>query len=185
MSSKKNLLRWGLPFLIFLLIIFFSWYGLHRDPRSIPSPLLNKFVPKFQAKTLQNPHELITEKNFIGHVTILNVFATWCIACHAEHSIWIEAWHDLQRTKIFGLNYKDEREKSQQWLKQYGNPYEKIIDDPNGIIGINFGVYGTPETFIIDSQGIIRFKYIGPVSPTIWNTILLPEVKKWEKITTS
>jgi len=179
MLSNNRMLLWLLPFLIFVIIAYFSWLGLHNDVRLLPSPLINHSMPTFQAQSLLKPKELISEKNFLGKVTVLNVFATWCIACHAEHTVWLEAREDLPNVQLFGLNYKDQNAKTQKWLKQYGNPYEKILVDTAGSIGINLGVYGTPETFIIDRHGIIRYKYVGAVSPTVWKTILLPEVKKW------
>lgn len=179
--KKTHLLTLIIPLIIFLVIAIFLWSGLHHNPRIIPSPLLNKPTPTFRAVSLQNPHQMITEQNFQGHVTILNVFATWCVSCQAEHSVLLEGRRDLQNTQIIGLNYKDQREKALGWLQQYGNPYDQVIDDAQGDIGIDFGVYGTPETFIMDRQGIIRYKFIGAVSPADWQQIILPEVKKWQK----
>lgn len=180
--TKKRFFMMVLPLAIFIGILFFLWKGLYHDPRVIPSPLLNKLIPAFSAPTLQNPQRLITERDFAGRVTILNVFASWCVACEAEHSVWIEGRQELQpQTQIIGLNYKDERQKALAWLDHYGNPYNQVIYDPQGIIGIDFGVYGTPETFIIDKQGIIRYKFIGAVSPADWKQTILPEIRKWEK----
>ena len=170
-----------LPLVIFIGIAVFLWSGLHHNPRVIPSPLLNKSAPVFHAPSLQNSQQMLSEQNFQGHVTILNVFATWCISCQAEHSVWMEARRDLQNTQIIGLNYKDQREKALTWLTQSGDPYDQVIADPHGDVGIDFGVYGTPETFIIDRHGIIRYKFIGAVSPTDWRQTILPEVNKWQK----
>lgn len=179
MITTRRFLNLLLPLVIFLTILIFLWVGLYRNPRIIPSPLLNKPIPEFQAKTIPETARLLTNQNFIGKVTILNVFATWCTACQAEHSVWIESRHDLKNAQIIGLSYKDSSFKVMNWLKQYGNPYDQIIDDPQGQIGINLGVYGTPETFIIDRQGIIRYKFIGAVSSADWETTLLPEVQKY------
>lgn len=181
MASNKKFWFLLTPILIFIVIGYFLWVGLYTNPRAIPSPLQNKPAPAFNGQSLQNPQQIMTAAVFQGHVTILNVFATWCVACRAEHSVWIEARHDLQQTKIIGLNLKDQRDKVLEWLNRYGNPYDQIIFDPSGDIAINFGVYGTPETFIIDKHGIIRYKFIGAVSPTDWEKTLFPEIKKWQK----
>ena len=179
--KKRHFFAVILPLMIFMGITIFLWSGLHHNPRIIPSPLLNKPAPNFRAPSLQNPDQVLSEQNFQGEVTILNVFATWCVSCQAEHSVWIEARRDLHNTRIIGLNYKDQRQKALAWLTTYGNPYDQIIDDPQGNIGINFGVYGTPETFIIDPHGIIRYKFIGAVTSADWQQTLLPEVNKWQR----
>lgn len=165
-----------------MVVVLVLWAGLHRDAREIPSPLLGKPAPIFSAPDLKQPKQLLTEENFKGHVTILNLFAAECVACQAEHSVWIEARHDLGDTKMMGLNYKGERQKTLAWLNQYGDPYDQIIDDPQGNIGINWGVYGTPETLIIDKQGIVRYKFVGAVSPSDWKENLLPKIKQWESM---
>lgn len=177
---SKRFWAWALPLAIFVGILFFLWMGLQRDPRMIPSPLHNKPAPAFQATSLWDAGKIITERDFQGHVTVLNVFASWCVACSAEHTVWMEARHDVQNTGVqfIGLNYKDDREKALQWLKQYGDPYDQVVSDSSGNIGIDYGVYGTPETFIIDKKGIIRYKFIGAVSPGDWRKILLPEIEK-------
>lgn len=172
---------WALPLIIFMGVAGLLWKGLYQDPRAIPSPLINKPVPEFQAPNLINPKLTFSSKDFKGKVTLLNVFASWCIACSAEHSVWMEARQDLGQAQIVGLNYKDPADKALAWLKQYGNPYQNVIADPQGNIAINFGVYGTPETFLIDKQGIIRYKFIGAVSPKDWQEVLLPQVKKWNR----
>ncbi len=168
------------PLIIFGVVAFFLWMGLHRNPRILPSPLINKPIPTFSAESLRDAKQLLTEKDFKGKVTIVNVFATWCIACHSEHPLWMEVKRDLPEVQFIGLNYKDDRVAVKRWLAEYGDPYDQIIFDPHGETGINFGVYGTPETFIVDKQGVVRYKQIGAVSPTIWNKQLLPEVKKWQ-----
>lgn len=171
---------WALPLIIFIGMFVLLWKGLYQDPRAIPSPLINKVVPEFHAASLLNPEQTLTPPIFKGKVTLLNVFASWCIACAAEHSVWIEAKQDLGQAQIVGLNYKDQPAKALAWLKEYGNPYQNVIADPQGDIAINFGVYGTPETFLIDKQGVIRYKFIGAVSPKDWRQVLLPQIKKWE-----
>lgn len=179
MGNKTAFIRTSVPLIIFIIIAVFLQRGLYRDPHRIPSPLIGKPVPEFRAATLKNPNEQITNKILKGQVSLLNVFATWCISCRAEHPILIDIRHSHQ-VVIYGLNYKDNRQAALKWLQQYGNPYNKIIYDPAGQIGINFGVYGTPETFIIDKKGIIRYKYIGPIAPTEWHDELLPEISRLE-----
>ena len=166
-----------LPLFIFILIALFLWQGLKRNPHKIPSPFIGKPVPKFKASTLSNPEQQISNRDLKGHVSLLNVFATWCLSCRAEHPVLMDI-KDSHRVNIYGLNYKDNRGAAIKWLAKYGNPYTKVIFDPKGTIGINLGVYGTPETFVIDQKGIIRYKYIGPISPNEWHDKILPEVKK-------
>jgi len=180
MQKSRPLFTLVLPLVIFIVIAAFLWVGLYRDPRVIPSPMIGKPAPAFRAPDLENQRQWLTERDFQGQVTILNVFATWCIACQAENGVLVEGRRDLQQAQIIGLNYKDDRQKALAWLQHYGNPYHRIIDNPQGDIGVNFGVYGTPETFIIDKHGIIRYKFIGAVSPADWDNTLLPEIRKWE-----
>lgn len=178
MRNDRKFWLWLLPFIVFIILGYFLWIGLYHDPRYIPSPLENKLAPAFQAPNILPPHQVITEADFKGQVTILNVFATWCTACQLEHSLWIEARHDVPQVQIIGLDLKDNKEKVLQWLDRYGNPYDKVIDDPRGDIAINFGVYGTPETFIIDKEGIIRYKLVGAVNRDQWEKTLLPLIKR-------
>ncbi len=166
-----------LPLIIFIAIAVFLWVGLHHNPREIPSPLLNRPAPVFQASSLRPPQESLSEKIFHHRVTILNVFATWCVACQAEHSVLMEGRQNLQGAQLIGLDYKDDRPKALTWLHRFGDPYDQVIDDPQGNIAINFGVYGTPETFIIDQQGIIRYKFIGAISPADWKQTVLPKIQ--------
>jgi len=166
--------------ILFIGLAIILWKGLSRNPHRIPSPFINKAVPIFTGSTLESDNKLVSNKLFRGHVSLLNVFATWCVSCRAEHPILMDI-HDWHRVNIYGLNYRDNRAKAKAWLAKYGNPYTKIIFDPQGSIGINFGVYGTPETFLIDRHGIIRYKDIGPISPTEWQETLKPEIIRLEK----
>jgi cytochrome c biogenesis protein CcmG, thiol:disulfide interchange protein DsbE len=180
MLNSKAIWSLLLPLGIFVAIVIFLWVGLQRNPREIPSPLINKPAPEFRTPDLFAPQQQFTQQLFLGHVTLLNVFASWCEACQTEHAEWFEARRDLSKnTLIIGLNYKDDRSKALQWLTQYGNPYDYVIDDAQGQLGIDFGVYGTPETFVIDKHGIIRYKILGAVSPALWTQTLLPIVQKW------
>ncbi len=176
---KLSLLRYLIPLLLFLALVGFLWKGLHHDPHQLPSALINKPVPAFSYPSLLHTGETITVKQFLGHVSLLNVWATWCIACHAEHSVLM----DIANSKavvIYGLNYKDDPNAARQWLHDNGNPYQAVILDDKGTLAIDLGVYGSPETFLIDAQGIIRYKYIGAISPDAWKDKILPEVQKWQ-----
>jgi cytochrome c biogenesis protein CcmG, thiol:disulfide interchange protein DsbE len=163
-------------FLVFSGLMFFLWRGLQRDPHQLPSALINKPVPEFAYPDLLKPEQKITNKIFLGHVSLLNVWATWCITCHAEHPVLMDMALSNE-VKLYGLNYKDDLSAAIDWLRQYGNPYSAIIFDNKGTLAIDFGVYGTPETFVIDAKGIIRDKYIGAISPEVWRDKIEPEVK--------
>lgn len=177
MSRFLRISRYLIPLILFAVIVLFFWRGLHTDPHIVPSVLIGKQVPNFNYPSLSNSSQSINEKQFLGHISLLNVWATWCITCHAEHPILM----DIAQTSgisIYGLDYKDQRQAALTWLKKYGNPYKDVIYDDKGTLAINLGVYGTPETFVIDSKGIIRYKYIGAISPDVWQDTLLPEIKK-------
>ncbi len=180
MSNFAKALRVALPLLIFIIIVVFLWRGLSRNPHRVPSPFINRALPKFNAETLKHPNKVITNQDLKGHVSLLNVFATWCLSCRAEHPVLMEI-HNSHLVKIYGLNYKDQRQLAESWLIKFGNPYSEVIYDPKGTVGINLGVYGTPETFIIDAKGIIRYKYIGPISPEEWRDTIKPEVEKLKR----
>ncbi len=171
-------MRYLIPLIIFLIITGFLWKGLQHDPHQLPSALINKPVAVFSYPSLLDAKKTLTQKQFLGHVSLLNVWATWCVSCHAEHLVLM----DIARSKkvlIYGLNYKDDSNSARRWLKKYGNPYEAVISDEKGTLAIDFGVYGTPETFLIDGEGIIRYKYIGPVSLEVWQEKIAPEVERW------
>ena len=180
MTTIIKSLRYVIPLILFLVIAFFLLKGLKEDPNKLPSALIGKAIPAFNQQTVLNENVRITNKALIGHVSLLNVWATWCLACKAEHSVLMDMAKS-QKVTIYGLDYKDTREDAKHWLSKRGNPYQKSIFDPAGTLAINFGVYGTPETFIIDKQGIIRYKYIGPISPETWQETILPLVELLEK----
>jgi len=172
-----HVIRHGLPLLIFILVIGFLWRGLGLKPDRIPSPLINHPAPTFSLPTLSDINILTSNKDLFGHVTLVNVWATWCYACALEHDFLMEL-KDNSDFVIYGLNYKDDRIAAQKWLETNGNPYQIIATDINGNVGIDWGVYGTPETFILDKKGIIRYKHIGQLTPEIWETTLRPMIDK-------
>lgn len=173
------------PLILFLMIAIFLWLGLQQDPRKLPSPLIGKTMPQFNLPEMSDAQQQLTAQIFQGKVTLLNIWATWCYACRAEHLVLTDIAHELQtlngpRKKIalYGLNYKDQRPAALNWLKQLGNPYQKIIFDSAGSLAMDLGVYGTPETFLIDQQGVIRYKHVGPINAEIWRKEILPEIEK-------
>ena len=172
--------RYLLPLLVFVLLAGFLAVGLKRDPREVPSPLIDKPAPAFSLPQLDAPDQQVSPKDLLGQVWLLNVWASWCVACRQEHPLLVDVSKSGQ-VKLFGLNYKDKRDDALGWLQQFGNPYLKSMSDTEGLVGIDYGVYGVPETFVIDKQGVIRYKQIGPVTPEALRDTLLPLVAKLEK----
>jgi len=169
--------KFAIPLVIFVALGVLLWMGLSLDPRKIPSPLVGKPLPAFSLAALHEPSKTITPDSLRGRVYLLNVWASWCVACRQEHPVL----NELARRKavpIVGLNYKDQRNDAITWLQNLGNPYELSIVDLDGRIGIELGVYGVPETFVIDKEGIIRYKHIGPISEEAWHSKLEPLIKQ-------
>ncbi len=170
--------KYLVPLTLFVFLGLLLAYGLNLDPRKIPSPLIGKSLPAFSLATVADPARKIGRDDLLGRVYLLNVWASWCAACRQEHPFL----NELARNKtvsIIGLNYKDKREDALGWLGSLGNPYELSLADSDGRLGIDLGVYGVPETFVIDKQGVIRYKQIGPITPEVWEQKLLPEIQKW------
>ena len=166
-----------IPLAIFVVLAIFLGRGLNLDPRDVPSPLIDKPAPVFSLSQLDKPAQMIGTEQLRGQVWILNVWASWCVACRDEHPVLVE-FSKTGAVPIYGLNYKDKREPALNWLQQLGNPYTASIFDEKGRVGIDFGVYGVPETFVIDKQGVIRYKKTGPVTQETIQTKILPLVKK-------
>ena len=165
------------PLAIFLVLCAFLAVGLTLKPREIPSPLIDKPAPAFSLPTLDAPEQRISAQDLRGKVWILNVWASWCVACQYEHPLLVE-FSRAGLVPIYGLNYKDKRDAAQAWLGKWGNPYARSLSDTDGLVGIDFGVYGVPETFVIDKEGVIRFKQIGPVTPEVLRDTIVPLVRK-------
>lgn len=174
------MIRYLLPLGLFIGLVIIFIYGLQHDPRRVPSPLIDKPAPEFDLPTLKDPQTNLQLQDLKGKVSLLNVWASWCVACRTEHPVLIEATTKHPVLNLYGLNYKDKREDASQWLERLGNPYIENAFDETGSISIDYGVYGAPETFIIDKQGIIRYKHIGPISKEQLETIILPMVKELE-----
>ncbi len=169
--------RYLLPLALFLVLAGFLAVGLKLDPREVPSPLVGKPAPDFKAPTLARPEATIARADMAGKVWMLNVWASWCGACRDEHPVLVD-FAKRGVAPIYGLNYKDQRADGLGWLQKFGNPYADSIFDADGRIGIDYGVYGVPETFVIDKQGVIRYKHIGPVTPEVVRTKLEPLLKQ-------
>lgn len=169
--------RYLVPLGIFLVLVAFLYRGLSLDPKLVPSPLVGKPMPAFTLTRLDDPNATISDTDIKGKgkVALLNIWATWCVSCRAEHETLLDL-AGTGKVDIYGLNYKDERKAAQQWLRQLGNPYVANAFDDTGRVGIDWGVYGAPETFIIDRQGIIRHKHVGPLTPDVVNEQILPLV---------
>ena len=156
-----KLFKFGLPLLAFIVVAVFLGLGLKNDPRLVPSPLIDKPAPSFALPTLADDQLVLSNNDFAGKVWLLNVWASWCAACKIEHPVLLQMAG--QGAILVGLNYKDTEPQAKAWLESYQNPYQQVIVDADGRIGIDFGVYGVPETFLIDQKGQIRYKHIGPV----------------------
>ncbi|MBS0592233.1 MAG: DsbE family thiol:disulfide interchange protein [Proteobacteria bacterium] len=169
--------RYLLPLLVFAALVGFLAVGLQRDPKIVPSPLIDKPAPAFSLPRLDDPAQAIANADLKGKVWLLNVWASWCVACRIEHPVLVEL-AGTGAVPIYGLNYKDKRDDARAWLAQHGDPYVASIVDAKGLVGIDFGVYGVPETFVIDQAGVIRLKHIGPVTQEVLRDQILPLVKK-------
>jgi cytochrome c biogenesis protein CcmG/thiol:disulfide interchange protein DsbE len=172
-------LRYLIPLGVFLLLCAFFAVGLMRDPREVPSPFIGKPAPAFTLQQLHQPERAFTPDDMKGKVWLLNVWASWCVSCRVEHPLLVE----MARNKVIpivGLNYKDKREDGVGWLAKHGDPYSLSAFDVEGRVGIDYGVYGVPETFVIDKQGVIRYKQIGPITPEALEKVLMPLIRKLE-----
>lgn len=167
------MMRFLVPLVLFAVLGGFLYVGLHLDPRVVPSPLINKAAPDFKLPQLQDTQAAFSPKDNAGKVWLLNVWASWCVACRQEHPLLVQT-SKRGDMALYGLNYKDRPDDAKQWLTQFGNPYIFSLADMDGRVGINYGVYGVPETFVIDKQGVIRHKVIGPVTSAIISDCLTP-----------
>jgi cytochrome c biogenesis protein CcmG/thiol:disulfide interchange protein DsbE len=169
--------RYLIPLALFVVLAGFLAVGLKLNPREVPSPLIDKAAPPFALPLLEQPEQVIRSDQFKGQVWVLNVFASWCVPCLAEHPLVTELAKG-GKVRVVGLNYKDKTEDATRWLTRHGNPYSAVLVDRDGRVGIDFGVYGVPETFVIDKAGVIRFKQIGPITPQALREQILPLLAK-------
>lgn len=168
---------WLLPITIFIIIAIFLGIGLTRDPRYVPSPLIDKPVPVFDLPAVQGRTHGLSSNDLNGNVSLVNVFASWCVACREEHPFLMQLKKD-GAIPIHGLNYKDEPADAAAWLDRFGDPYTRTGADIEGRVGIEWGVYGVPETFVISADGHIAYKHIGPVKPQDWDEKILPVIQQ-------
>ena len=169
---KKKLLI--IPFIIVSVVLMNFFYLLlkERNPSELPSNLLNKNVPKFEALSLLKNKNFISSQEFGNEIVLVNFFATWCKPCRDEHK-YIKLFSNEKKIRVIGINYKDNTDKTIKWLKNLGNPYSDIPVDKNGRIAIEWGVYGIPETFIVNSKGIIKYRHVGAITKTAYKKINL------------
>jgi cytochrome c biogenesis protein CcmG/thiol:disulfide interchange protein DsbE len=173
----KKIWRFLVPLGLFGVLAAFLGAGLKLDPREVPSPLIGKPAPSFSLPLLADEGQVFKRDDMLGKVWMLNVWASWCVACREEHPLLVE-FSKKKLIPIYGLNYKDERADGLGWLNSFGNPYDASLFDKAGRVGIDFGVYGVPETFIIDRQGVIRYKQIGPITPEVIRDKIEPLVRQ-------
>jgi cytochrome c biogenesis protein CcmG/thiol:disulfide interchange protein DsbE len=174
------MMRFILPLVVFLVLAGFLYKGLHLDPHEVPSPLIDKPAPTFALPQLHDTSKKFSPEEMKGKVWLLNAWSSWCVSCKEEHPVLM----DLARQNIvpiYGLDYKDKREDALMQLSRGGNPYALSVMDRDGRTGIDYGVYGVPETYVIDKQGIIRYKQIGPVTPQNLRETILPLVAELQK----
>jgi len=169
-----------IPLAVFVVLVGFLLVGLGLNPREVPSPLVGKPAPEFKLARLHQPERMLGPTDLKGQVWLLNVWASWCVSCRVEHPLLVQ----LSKSKLVplvGLNYKDKPDEGLKWLEQHGNPYDVSVVDRDGRVGIDWGVYGVPETFVIDKAGVIRYKHIGPVDTAALENKILPLVRELQK----
>ena len=170
--------RYLVPLGAFLALAALLFYGLGLDPGKVPSPLVDKPLPAFELESLKEPGKLISSEALKGKVSLVNVWASWCPSCRQEHAQLVRVARD-SGVQVVGFNWKDERAAALAMLHRFGDPYAMIFYDPTNKVGIDLGVYGAPETFIVDPAGIIRHKRIGPIDDQVWRDEMLPVITKY------
>jgi cytochrome c biogenesis protein CcmG, thiol:disulfide interchange protein DsbE len=170
-----------LPVVLFVVLVAILGYGLTRDPSLVSSPLIGKPVPDFSLPLLSKPDNMIGNNDLRGSVYLLNVWASWCAACRMEHPFFMEL-AGQQLIPIYGLNYRDTREDAQAWLERYGDPYEAVAFDGQGTVGLDLGVYGAPETYLVDRNSVIAYKHVGPITHEVWENELHPKILELQAI---
>jgi cytochrome c biogenesis protein CcmG/thiol:disulfide interchange protein DsbE len=170
-----------LPLVLVISLGAVLYRGLSLDPQDMPSALIGKAMPDFSLSTLSDTNKTVTKADLVGDIVLLNVWATWCPACKYEHPYLLEIANDPQlksQVTLYGMNYKDERPLAQQWLTHYKDPYQFSIFDDEGLLGVKLGVFGAPETFVIDHHGIIRKRFAGPLDVRVWRKEFVPLIKQ-------
>ncbi|WP_286239927.1 DsbE family thiol:disulfide interchange protein [Neptuniibacter halophilus] len=171
-----------IPLLVFIGIGIFLWRGLQLDPTELPSALLNKPFPQFELSSLYDQEKTLNETDLTGEPALVNVWATWCPSCKQEHAQLNQI--KAEGYKVIGINYKDDRQKAKIWLQNYHDPYALNVFDPEGGLGLDLGVYGAPETYVIDAAGVIRYKHVGVVDEKVWQQLktIMDQLKSGQQV---
>ena len=180
LPRRPLFVRLILPLALFAALMALLGVGLTLNPREVPSPLIGKAAPPFELPQLHKPEATFSPKEMLGKVWVLNVWASWCAGCRDEHPLLV-ALAKARTVPLYGLNYKDARQDALRWLERYGDPYQASVYDAKGAVGIDYGVYGVPETYVIDKRGVIRYKQIGPVTPEVLERKILPLLTQLER----
>lgn len=167
--------RYLAPLILVAIMIPVFILGLNRDPSEVPSPLINKAAPQFELPALKQPDRMVGSADYEGQLALLNVWATWCVGCRQEHEYLMQLSAEID-VPIYGLNWRDRRDPALVWLQQLGDPYVASAYDEDGRVGIDWGVYGAPETFLIDEDGVILHKHISPMTEQVWQRDFLPRI---------
>ena len=175
-AKRSRLWLFLLPLAAFLALALLLGRGLSLNPREVPSPLIGKPAPAFALPRLDNAAASVKREDFLGRTWVLNVWASWCAPCREEHPLWVD-FARRSKVPIVGLNYKDQRGNAMPWLKQLGDPYVMSLHDGDGKVAIDWGVYGVPETFVVDREGVVRFKHVGPVTAALMREKIEPLLK--------
>ena len=175
--SKKGI-PWisAIPLALFLILALFLLRGLYMDPRELPSALEDKPLPEFALPVLQQPDRIVSKQDLLGKPFLINIWATWCPTCYVEHP-YLHTLAKEKGVRIIGLNYKDEREKALNYLDKLGDPYELVLVDQKGRLGIDLGVYGAPETFLVSADGVILHRHAGDMNERVWQKEFLPRLQ--------
>ncbi len=173
------MIRFLLPLGVFIALVLLLGVGLGLNPRLVPSPLVGKPLPEFALEQLREPKQFLSRNDLTGKVSLLNAWATWCVECRREHPVLVGIARE-GKVPVYGLNYKDQRPEALQWLERLGDPYVASGFDADGRVGIDLGVYGLPETFLVDEHGMIVHKHIGPISREIWESQFVPVIERLE-----
>ena len=179
-TAKRSALRFAVPLGIFIALVVLLGVGLTLDPREVPSPLIGKPAPQFELPQLHDGAKTFSPKQMQGKVWMFNVWASWCVSCREEHPVLME-FSRRNIVPIYGLDYKDQRADGLRWLSEFGNPYVLSVFDADGRVGIDYGVYGVPETYVIDKRGVIRYKRIGVVTRELLRDTIIPLIKELER----
>lgn len=169
--------RFLIPLVVFIILVILLAAGLKNDPKYIPSPFIGKPAPAFDLPLLLKPQQNLKTGDLAGKVWLLNVWASWCVSCRAEHEV-VKRLVAMNIAPVYGLNYKDKPEDAKSWLNALGNPYQSSLMDIKGDVGIDWGVYGVPETFVIDKKGTVRYKQVGPLTDAIVDEKIVPLLRE-------